>query len=90
MLGKEPHKHTSSEEQHEAQYKLMKQNLKRLYAEFQNYKNLENLTMKMAIAKKIKQAEAQLTQKDRERPLRDREIDDFTNQWESTDAWRDN
>lgn len=87
-MKEEPHKHTSSEAQHTEQVQLMKANLKRLKSEFQTYKLLENNTMRMAIAKKIKQAEAQMVQKLRETPPVDREIDDFVNQWEHTDAWR--
>lgn len=89
-MKEEPHKHVSSEAQHDLQVKEIRGNIKRLYNEYLNYKNLDNLTMKIAIAKKIKQAESQLTQKERERPIIDREVDDFTNQWESTDAWRNN
>ena len=77
----EIHKHKPSLVQHNEQVRLIVANLESLKIELKKYKDLTNHTMMKGINENIATRKSQLQQKMKEVPAKDRDQDQYNNEW---------
>ena len=75
------HKHKPSLVQHNEQVRLIVENLEMLKKEEKTYSDLMNNTMLRGIRENIKTRKAQLLVKMKEVPAKDRDQDQYNNNW---------